>query len=69
LIARESGALLSAPAFLREPFKHIELRFSGQALFVFPSLIPGFEFDLFRPFGLAGSHRAKYQRSTSAQRA
>jgi hypothetical protein len=33
-------ALLLAPAFLREPFKHIELRCFGQAIFVFLSLIP-----------------------------
>ncbi len=33
-------ALFPAPAFLREPFKHIELRCIGQALSVFLSLIP-----------------------------
>jgi hypothetical protein len=33
-------ALLLAPAFLREPFKYIELRCFGQAIFVFLSLIP-----------------------------
>ena len=41
LIARETGALQHAPAFLREPSKHIELRYRGQAIFVVPSLIPG----------------------------
>jgi hypothetical protein len=33
-------ASILAPAFLREPSKHIELRFIGQAIFVFLSLIP-----------------------------
>jgi hypothetical protein len=45
LIARETGAHLLAPAFLREPSKHIELRFRGQAVFVLPSLIPAAIFD------------------------
>jgi hypothetical protein len=40
LIARETRASLLAPAFLREPSKHIELRSWGQGVFVFLSLIP-----------------------------
>jgi hypothetical protein len=37
LIARETGAFLLAPAFLREPSKHIELRFQGQAALCCPA--------------------------------
>ena len=69
LIARETGAILSAPAFLREPSKHIELRYSGQAVFVFLNLIPTAISTVNEACFAEGSRRAKYQRSTSAQSA
>ena len=69
LIARETGALQHAPAFLREPSKHIELRYRGQAIFVVPSLIPGAISMHDRADSAGRSRRAKYQRSTSAQSA
>ena len=67
LIARETGALLHAPAFLREPSKHIELRFGGQAVFALPSLVPAAISTDNGACSTGRSRRAKYQRSTSAQ--
>ena len=58
-------ASVIAPAFLREPSKHIELRFIGQAIFVFLSLIPAAISIAAANESLRVRDAQKYQRSTS----
>ena len=65
-------ALLLAPAFLREPSKHIALRFTGLAVFVFLSLIPAARFsycvfDGRRADSLAGRRRIALRKNIKDQ--
>jgi len=68
VLRRVPEASLPAPAFLREPFKHIELRFMGQAVFMFLMLIPtAFSMDAAAYYRWPSQDRVaqKYQRSTA----
>ncbi len=67
--ALETGALLTAPAFLREPFKHIEDLFVGQAIIVLLSLIPALRSTPGRPEALSARTAQKISKINQHTRA